>query len=184
MLITTSRLILRNFYDSDLENFFAYRNDPEVAKYQGWEFPYPRAKAEKFINAMKQVTLPVQGEWVQYAIALNDTRELIGDLGCYVKKEDSRQAVIGFTISSKHWRQGYATEIIHALMKFLFEDMNMHRVTADCDADNTASYRTLERLGFRREAHFVDSFPFNGSYSSEYYYGMLQREWRAKHGRG
>jgi RimJ/RimL family protein N-acetyltransferase len=181
MYLQTSRLILRSFQDSDLESFFAYRNDPEVAKYQGWECPYPRGKAEKFVQAMKEINLPVQGEWVQYAIALKGTNELIGDLGCYVKKNDSRQAVIGFTIAAKHWRKGYATEVIPALLKFLFEDMDMHRVAADCDTENTASYCTLEKLGFRREAYFVDSFLFNGVYTSEYHYGMLQREWRERY---
>ncbi len=183
MFLQTARLMLRNFQDSDLEAFFAYRNHPQAAKYQGWEFPYPREKAERFIREMKEASLPRQGEWAQYAVALKGTGELVGDLGCYVKKNDSRQAVIGFTIAPARWRQGYASEIIPALLRFLFEEMNMHRVSADCDAENVASYKTLEKLGFRREAHFVESFPINGAYASEYYYAMLQREWRAKSAR-
>ncbi len=180
MYFQTARLTLRNFIDSDLEPFLAYRNDAEVAKYQGWEFPYPRERAEDFISSMRERSAPKQGGWIQFAVALKSTDELIGDLGCYVKKEDVRQAVIGFTIAAKHWRKGYAVEIIPCLLEYLFEDMNMHRVTADCDAENIASYRTLEKLGFRREAHYVESFIFNGAYASEYYYGMLQREWREK----
>jgi RimJ/RimL family protein N-acetyltransferase len=183
MHLQTTRLTLRNFIDADLEAFWAYRNDPEVAKYQGWEFPYPREKAQAFIDSMKSDAVPRAGEWMQFAVAMKDTDELIGDLGCYVKKEDSRQAVIGFTIAKKYWRKSYATEIIPCLLKYLFVNMGMHRVSADCDADNTASYRTLEKLGFRREAHYVDSFLFNGVYTSEFYYGMLQREWRARYGR-
>ncbi len=183
MYIETKRLTLRNFIDADLEAFWAYRNDPQVAKYQGWEFPYPREKALQFVDSMKDSFAPRSGEWIQYAIALTETNELIGDLGCYIKKEDARQAVIGFTIASQHWHKGYAGEIIPSLMKYLFEDMNMHRITADCDAGNAASYRTLEKLGFRREAHYVDSFLFNGAYASEYYYGMLQHEWFEKYGR-
>lgn len=54
----------------------------------------------------------------------------------------------------------------------------MHRVSADCDVENIASYRTLEKLGFRREAHFVESFLVDGVYTSEYHYALLQREWR------
>ena len=46
------------------------------------------------------------------------------------------------------------------------------------DAENIASYRTLEKLGFRREAHFVESYLMDGVYTSEYHYGLLQREWR------
>lgn len=180
MLLQTSRLILRNFIENDLESFLAYRNDPEVAKYQGWGIPYLREKAGKFISSMKEKNVPKQGDWIQFAIALKDTDELIGDLGCYIKKDDARQAVIGFTVASNHWRKGYAVEVIPCLLEYLFEDMDMHRVTADCDVENVASYRTLEKLGFRREAHFIESFPVNGVYMSEYHYGMLQREWREK----
>ncbi|MBI5352072.1 MAG: GNAT family N-acetyltransferase [Chloroflexi bacterium] len=183
MLLQTQRLILRNFKDCDLDIFVSYRNDPEVAKYQGWGLPYPREKGEKFITSMKDKFALKQADWIQYAIALKDTDELIGDLGCYVRKDDARQAKIGYTIASKHWRKGYATEVIPFILEYLFEDMDMHRVAADCDSENVASYRTLEKLGFRREAYFVESFLVNGVYTSEYHYGMLQREWREKNQR-
>ena len=74
---------------------------------------------------------------------------------------------------------GYITEVIPHLLEYLFEDMDIHRVVADCDVDNVASCRTLEKLGFRREAHFVESYlMMDGVYTSEYHYGLLQREWR------
>jgi len=178
MYVQTARLVLRNFIDSDLESFLAYRNDPEVAKYQGWGLPYPREKGEAFIAFMKERIALKQGGWIQFAIALKDTDELIGDLGCYIKEDDIRQARIGFTIAAKHWRKGYMSEVTPCLLEYLFEDMDIHRVVADCDVDNVASYRTLEKLGFRREAHFVESYLVNGVYASEYHYGLLQREWR------
>ena len=53
----------------------------------------------------------------------------------------------------------------------------VHRVIADTDAENVASWKTLERLGFRREAHFVESLWFKGNWASEYHYAMLDREW-------
>ncbi|MCE9647421.1 MAG: GNAT family N-acetyltransferase [Chloroflexi bacterium] len=180
MYLQTPRLILRNFLDEDLESFFRYRNDPYVARYQGWELPYPHEKAEQFISIMKDKFAPKQGDWIQFAVALKETGGLIGDLACYVKNDDIRQSVIGFTIASQYWRKGFAVEIIPCLLDYLFEDLDMHRVSADCDVENVASYRTLERLGFRREAHFVESFLIHGKYTSEYHYGMLQREWRTK----
>ena len=182
MLLQTPRLILRNLKECDLDSFVAYRNEPEVAKYQGWRIPYPREKGEKFISSMKDKIGLKQGDWIQYAVALKDTDELIGDLDCYIKKEEVRQAVIGYTIASRYWRKGYAFEGIPFLLKYLFEDMDIHRVAADCDVENVASFRTLEKLGFRREAHYVESFLINGVYTSEYHYGMLQREWREKYG--
>jgi RimJ/RimL family protein N-acetyltransferase len=180
MYIQTARLVLRNFIDGDLETFLAYHNDPEVAKYQGWSIPYPREKAEAFISHMKDKAAPKQGGWLQFAIALKDTDELIGDVGCYIKEDDIRQARIGFSLASKYWRKGYITESLPHLLEYLFEDMDIHRIVADCDAENVASYRTLEKLGFRREAHFIESYLDNGIYTSEYHYGLLQREWREK----
>ena len=51
--LETERLFLRQFKDSDLEFFLEYRNDPEVAKYQGWDVPYAREKAIKFVGAIQ-----------------------------------------------------------------------------------------------------------------------------------
>ena len=180
MLFQTPRLILRPFIESDLDIFVSYRNDPGVAKYQGWGMPYAREKGEKFISVMKDNFDFKPGDWTQYAVALKDSGRLIGDLGCYIQKNDARQAKIGYTISSNYWRKGYASEIIPGFLEYLFEELDLHRITADCDAENIASYRTLEKLGFRRESYYVESFLINGSYSSEYQYGMLQREWREK----
>jgi RimJ/RimL family protein N-acetyltransferase len=180
MLLHTPRLILRNFNDSDLEPFLAYRNDPYVAKYQGWSIPYPRESGEAFIREVRDIHAPKQGQWMQIAIALKENNKLIGDIGCLVKQEDARQATIGYRLDSGVWRKGYAFEAIHCWLGYLFEDLNMHRVVADCDTENTASYRLLEKLGFRREAHFIESYLENGAYTNEYHYGLLQREWRAR----
>lgn len=180
MYLHTQRLLLRNFANSDLEPFLAYRNDPEVAKFQGWDFPYPREKAAAFIENMKDMHAPKMGQWIQLAIELKETGELIGDVAYRVKNNDARQAAIGYSLASTYWRKGYATEALTALLDYLFEDVDMHRVAADCDVENTSSWKTLEKLGFRREAHFVESFFVNGKYTSEYHYGILQREWRLR----
>jgi aminoglycoside 6'-N-acetyltransferase len=179
MLLHSKRLIIRNFQDSDLESFLAYRNIPEVAKYQGWTIPYTREQGEKFIKEIKEMEAPKQGHWLQLAIELKETGEMIGDLGIRINADDARQAVIGFTLAPAHWRKGYAVEAIRCLLEFLFGDLDLHRVSADCDAENAASSRTLERCGFRKEAHFIESFLVGNEYTSEYHFGTLQREWQA-----
>ena len=90
MFLHSKRLILRNFRDEDIDSYLVYRNDPEVAKYQDWDIPYSRAQAEKFIKSVKDMNAPKQGDWLQVAIALKETDELIGDIGCFIKNEDAR----------------------------------------------------------------------------------------------
>jgi RimJ/RimL family protein N-acetyltransferase len=142
MILNSQRLLIRNFRESDLESFLAYRNVPEVAQYQGWEVPYPREHAIKMIDQMKDMQAPKAGHWLQLAIELKETGQMIGDLGLRVNAEDARQAVIGFTIAPEHWRKGYAVEAITTLLEFLFDDLDLHRVSADCDVENTSSWRT------------------------------------------
>lgn len=180
MFLHTQRLLLRNFAASDLEAFLTYRNDPEVAKYQSWSIPYSREKGEAFIREMQDVHAPKQGDWLQLALELKETGALIGDVAFGIKADDIRQATVGFTIASAYWQNGYATEAMTALLDYLFEDVDMHRVIADCDTENIGSWKTLEKLGFRREAYFVESLLIDGIYTSEYYYGLLQREWRSR----
>ena len=174
-LLETERLVLRQFREEDLEAFLAYRNEPQVAKYQGWDIPYPREKALEFIEEMKAKSHTVTDDWFQAAIALNVSGEAIGDCAFCIKSEENL-AVIGYSLASAHWGHGYATEALRRLLGYLFEERGVHRVIADTDAENVASWKTLERLGFRREAHFVESLWFKGNWASEYHYAMLERE--------
>lgn len=129
---------------------------------------------------MQDMHAPKQGGWLQLALESKETGALIGDVVFGMKGEDIHQCLAGFTIASAYWKNGYATEAMTALLGYLFEDVDRHRVIADCDADNAGSWKTLEKLGFRREAHYVESFLQDKEYRSEYFYGLLQREWRAK----
>ena len=177
MFLHTRRLLLRNFTDADKEIFMAYRNDPLVAKYQSWSLPYSQEQAQAFIDEMKDIHAPKQGQWLQLAIELKETSSLIGDVAFCIK-DDIRQATIGYTIASHFWNQGFVTEALTVLLDYLFEDINLHRIVADCDTENIGSWKTLEKLGFRREGHFVESLLIDDKYTSEYHYGLLQREWR------
>lgn len=102
MRIETPRLVLRPFEDKDTLPFVAYRCDPEVAKYQSWDVPYPETEAITFIEAMKRGTPGVLGEWYQLAIELLATGETIGDCAFCICADDERQAEIGFTLAPAH----------------------------------------------------------------------------------
>jgi RimJ/RimL family protein N-acetyltransferase len=177
MILETERLILRPFRDSDLEPFLAYRSDPEVARYQGWDMPYTAEKAAEFIAEMKNSPPRPPGEWYQLAIELKANRRMIGDCAFYLLAEDQRQAEIGYTLSRNYQGSGYGAEAVRRLLGYLFDELQLHRVRANTDAENTASARLLERVGMRREAHHIQSLWFKGRWSSEYWYALLRDEW-------
>lgn len=177
----TERLLLRQFSRSDLETFLAYRNDPAVAKYQSWDVPYPREKAIEFIQKMS-ITIPFHSSWLQLAVELKSTGKMIGDVAFFITRDDERQAMIGYSLARPFWGHGYAAEAVSRLVAYLFGELKLHRISAECDVENVPSWRLLERLGFRREAHLIENIFFKGAYGSEYHYAMLRREWKQRWG--
>jgi RimJ/RimL family protein N-acetyltransferase len=177
LTLETPRLLLRPFQDSDLEPFAAYRSDPEVARYQGWDAPYSLDQAAEFIAGMKRAQPATGSEWYQFAIEHRPGAGLIGDCAFHLLAGDPHQAEIGITLARPYQRQGCAAEAITRLLDYLFRDLDLHRVVASCDVDNLASARLLERVGMRREGHFIENIWFKGAWGSEYLYALLQRDW-------
>jgi RimJ/RimL family protein N-acetyltransferase len=175
----TRRLVLRRFTMADVEAFLAYRNDPDVARYQSWE-GCTRTEAERFIRDQQSQEPGEPGQWSQIAIALKEEGTLLGDCALRVHTPDVRQATIGFTLAQANQGQGFATEALTCLLDYLFQQKRLHRVVADTDSQNVPSWTLLERLGMRREGHLRQSLWFKGQWADEYLYAILAEEWLVK----
>ncbi|MHB1288892.1 GNAT family N-acetyltransferase [Georgenia sp.] len=88
-------------------------------------------------------------------------------------------AELGWMIHPDHCGNGYATEAVRALIRLCFAQLGLRRLTANCFADNTASWRLMERVGMRRELHTVrDSLHRDGEWLDALGYALLADEWR------
>ncbi|MBU1176612.1 MAG: GNAT family N-acetyltransferase [Alphaproteobacteria bacterium] len=178
--IVTDRLILRRLLLDDFEALHAFLSLPEVAQYQFWE-PMDRDKvAEKLADWM---TLDgEEGRHLELGVVLKSSGRLIGDVFLGFRDLEARQGEIGFSLHPDVQRQGYGFEAVGALIDLGFEHYALHRIFGRCDARNPASYKLMEKLGMRREAHFREHALFKGGWDEEYYYAILEHEWRAKNG--
>ena len=171
------RVLLRRFEPADARALAAYRSDPQVARYQGWDAPYPLAEAERLIGQLARRQPDTPGQWFQFAVALRPAGPLLGDVGVLTCGDDPRQCEIGFTLAAAHQHRGYATEAVRLVAGYLFTARGKHRITASCDARNTASAALLERLGMRREGHLRASTWAKGEWTDDLLYGLLRVEW-------
>lgn len=173
VLLSTDRLAVRRFHTGDAAALAAYRSDPEVARYQVWDTPFPLERAV-ILAAAFAAGDPGEPGWFQYAIDLDGL--LIGDIG--VKLHQNRmQAKIGYTLAAAYQGKGYATEALTAFLGHLFTDRRLHRVSAGCDARNHRSARLLERLGFQREGLRRKHYWIKGEWTDDLLYGILASEW-------
>lgn len=180
--IETERLILRRVEPYDIDTVHSYQSLPEVARYCMWE---PRTRTEVEERMPRWIAMDGQGddsEGVAYAMTLKSTAKMIGDCQLGLRDRAARQAEIGYTIHPDYSRQGYTSEAVAALLEVGFNLMNMHRIYARCDARNTGSWKVMEKAGMQREAHFREHAIFKGEWDDEFYYGILEDDWRARQG--
>jgi RimJ/RimL family protein N-acetyltransferase len=174
-MITTERLEIRYFRPEDAEPFSGYRSVPEIARFQSWTAPFSLAEAEHTV-ARFAAGDPLEPGWFQYAIALDG--RLIGDIGLNTF-DNLMQADIGYTLAPQYHGKGYATEAVGGLLEHLFTERDLHRVSAEVDARNTASARLLERLGFQQEGFRPQNTWFKGEWTDDLLFGLLQSNWRS-----
>src|SRR5215203_4737721 len=174
--IESERLRIRRFEDSDLAPFMAYRNDPEVARYQSWD-SCDEQEARAFIREMQSARAGVPGEWFQFAIESNPTGDLIGDCALRVDEHESYRAEIGFTLAREYQGKGLASEAVSHLLDYAFDSLGLYRAIAIADCRNAPSVALLERVGMRREGYFLENVWFKGGWADEYLYAILKDEW-------
>jgi aminoglycoside 6'-N-acetyltransferase len=170
---STERLVVRRFAAGDVAAFTAYRSDPEVARYQGWDAPVPEEAARRLVTGFAGAEEGAPG-WFQYAVALDGG--LIGDVGVCLDG-NRMQAELGFTIARAHQGKGYATEAVRCVLDRVFAT-GVRRISAECDARNTASARLLERLGFGREGRRRRHTWLKGEWTDDLLFGLLAEDWR------
>jgi aminoglycoside 6'-N-acetyltransferase len=169
--LTTRRLVLRRFRADDGSALAAYRSDPVVARYQSWTAPVAEAEAADLVDAFAAGDTREPG-WFQYAVERTCDHILIGDVGVLLH-DNLRQADIGFTIAAAEQGRGYATEALHRLVAHLFTDRGLHKISAGCDARNTASAALLRRLGFHQEGRLRAHTWIKGEWTDDLLFGLL-----------
>ena len=175
--LPAGRVVLRRLRPADLPAFAAYRADPAVVRFQGFD-TYTEAQAADFIGQMAEAAVPAApGEWVQLAIALADNDLLVGDCALHLTAADPQVAEFGITLAPPWQGRGYATAAVRELLGYSFQTLHLRRVLAFADVRNHACVRLLEAAGMRREGCFLENGFYKGEWCDEYQYALLAHEW-------
>ncbi len=144
MILETPRLFLREYELSDLESLHRYSSDLLTLKYMLWG---PNTLTDSLDFIKRSIQESERKPRVSYDLAIIEKSNnlLIG--GVSLIRHD-REAEIGWILNQAYWGKGLATEAAHALIRFGFVDLNLDRIIATCDADNTASHQLMRRCGF------------------------------------
>ena len=180
--VRTERLLIRRATAEDAEVTWPYRSDPAIAEWLT-RLPTDRAAYDAWCAS---------AEVLDAQLIMEHDGEVVGDLYLSVgdgwaQKELTEQAAgteaeIGWVLVPAARGRGLATEAVAELLRICFEDLGLRRVTAGCFAANEGSWRLMERLGMRREAHTIgDALHRDHGWVDGMQYGLLEPEWRRLH---
>ena len=153
MILETERLVLREFELSDAQQFFELNNNPKVLRYTGNE-PFPSLEESKeFIHNYSAYSDFGYGRW---AVVLKSSNIFIGWCGLKFHPQEN-YTDLGFRFFEKYWNQGFATESSRGVIKYAFETLDLTKLVARVEQENTASIKVLYKLGFKQ----TNSIKFN-----------------------
>ena len=179
---STPRLTLRLPVEGDIDQLLAHRRLPEATRW----LLRNQVDEQTFTAAW---IASVDDEFDHAAVVELEGR-VIGSIGLEVVDgmgQEPRTASVrsegrlGYVMDPAWAGHGYATEAAESMLALAFDELGLHRVTAGCFADNTASWRVMEKLGMRREQHGVrDSWHAELGWVDGFTYAILREEWRGR----
>jgi RimJ/RimL family protein N-acetyltransferase len=166
MYLETDRMILRDFTLNDIDDFYEIFSDPIVM--ENTEPPYDREKSLKFLKEFCIERQPKGG----YAAVLKETNKVIGYV-LFKSIDEPEIFEIGWIFNKDYWRKGYASEICTELVKYGFEEMKLHKISAEA-TDEVKSVSLMKRLGMTKEGLFRKHLKSrNGQWLDLHWYAIL-----------
>lgn len=169
--LETERLVLRPVKLADAEDMYEYASDKETTYYV--------FETHQSLDDTRHsiATYFLANPLGKFGLELKKEQKLIGTMDIRVDMKKSK-GEIGYVLNGKYMKKGYATEAAKALLKFAFETLELEKVTATCDARNTASEAVMKRLGMQKEGHSRHHELWkNGEWIDMLYYGLLKEEY-------
>lgn len=174
--LATGRLLLRPLTRDDAAALFAVFSDPEVVRYWSSTPWTEMQQAHEYVASAEQDLL--SGSALRFGIEVAATGQLAGQIALHHFDWQSRRCEVGYALARPHWRKGYLSEALSAMLEHGFTALRLNRVEADIDPRNAASAKPLERLGFRQEGLLRERWIVGGEVCDTAFYGLLESDWK------
>jgi RimJ/RimL family protein N-acetyltransferase len=181
IILETSRLILRQFTEGDVDNLFNLNSDREVMRYLTGGQPTPREEIRDEIIPFHLAVYDRLDRLGTWAAQSSGTGEFLGWFHFRPGPDaDPTNIDLGYRLRRSAWNKGYATEGSRALIRMGFTELSVERVFAHTMADNAASRRVMEKCGLTlvHTVPYEGPFEIEGGEHGEVEYAITKPEWR------
>lgn len=158
--LSTERLVLRRFSESDFENYYDILKQEEVSSWLGDRKGISEETVKKIIAYSNRDFN--KNSYCVWAVVDRENNKLLGHCGLNPLK-DIQETELFYAFDPKAWGNGYATEAAREVIKFACHELKLKRLVAIAYPDNNRSCRVIEKLGFiykGEQEHFGGSLSY------------------------
>jgi len=170
----SERLRFRKIIPDDAKDIFLIRSNDDVMRFMDVTRHHSISDSEKLIQLVEETYKKETG--INWAIIEKHSNSFIGYIGFIRIFSEHCRAEIGYALSPDYWGKGYMFETINRIVRFGFDEMNLHSIEANVNPLNERSLKVLERVGFKKEAHFRENYLFNGEFLDSIIYSLLEKD--------
>ena len=179
MELTTERLLLRTWKETDAESLYEYAKDPEVGPIAGWP-------VHTSVENSREIIRGVLSAEETYAVCLKEDGKAIGSIGLMIGTASNlnlpdTEGEIGYWIGVPFWGQGFIPEAVKELLCHGFEDLKLNKIWCGSFEGNIKSKRVQEKCGFIYHHTNKDiDWKLMGDIRTEHVTCMSRENWYSK----
>lgn len=176
--LTTDRLTLRRMLTVDASDMYEYASRPDVTKYLTW-YPHPdRDYTREYLQYIGNRYSA--GMFYDWAVIYEPDCKMVGTCGFTSFNCSSDSAEVGYVLNPEYWGKGIATEALERVIRFGFEELNLHRIEAKYICGNDRSRHVMEKVGMTFEGVFREGMLVKGNYVDVGVCAILAAEWEKR----
>lgn len=173
MIIKGKEIYLREIRISDINrNYCSWLNDPDVNSFLESRFEkWPLEKLRNYVRKIKR-----NPDYKFLAIVTNENHKHIGNIKLGPVNCKHKFADVGIIIGEKSsWGRGYATQAIRMIVRYAFNELRLHKITAGAYANNVGSIKAFKKAGFSVEGLIAKQYLYKGKYVAGILLGIIRK---------
>lgn len=180
LTLSTNRLLIRELQPSDHDGLIEIVTDSAVTRDMHIE-PWDTTEGRRqwFEWCLSNQIDRVGGNY-NWGFVLKSTGDFVGwiGIGDSDRKEREGDRSMGFMVARRFWSQGLMTEALEAVLHYEFTVLDVARVTANCETENVASARVMEKVGIRFVRTVTDADPLEGNLAERHHFALEKPDYR------
>ena len=171
--IKVDDFLIRKLKKSDASSLYKNVKDKEIVRYTlNIPHPYQKKDAAEFIGR----SIKEWNEGKSYVFGIEIDKEIVGICSINNIDKESRHGTLGYWLGKKYWGQKFMSKAAKAVVDFGFKELKLHRIEVTHFAENIASQKIIQKLGFKLEGKEREKIFRFGRWHDHLLYGLLEQD--------